>query len=154
MLPHAREGHVKLLGKIRDRGVCTAELLQNAPSGGVRERSERGIEVGILNHMVQYAQEIGGMQLLPAHPYSALTGENHSALTKRPAQSSHGVAPDPSATLHCAGSTGGTSRRGLWIYDPGWCWLSPRFINTERARYSCDTRRVNGARRPPGRRHG
>jgi hypothetical protein len=32
-------------------------LLQNATSGDVRERSERGIEVGIriLNHEVQYA---------------------------------------------------------------------------------------------------
>jgi hypothetical protein len=31
-------------------------LLQNAASGGVRERAERGIEVGlaILSHMVQY----------------------------------------------------------------------------------------------------
>ena len=33
-----------------------AELLQNAASGGVRERGEGGIEAGlsILNHMVQY----------------------------------------------------------------------------------------------------
>src|SRR6202166_160474 len=56
MLLHAREGHVELLGKVRDRSVCTPELLQNAASGGVRERGERGIEVGpgILNHVVQY----------------------------------------------------------------------------------------------------
>src|SRR5271163_84524 len=56
MLLHAREGHVKLLGKVRDRSVCTPELLQNAASGGVRERTERGIEAGlrILNHVVQY----------------------------------------------------------------------------------------------------
>src|SRR5277367_809501 len=56
MLLHAREGHVELLGKLRDRSVCTAELLQNAASGGVRERGERGIEAGldILNHLVQY----------------------------------------------------------------------------------------------------
>ena len=56
MLLHAREGHVELLGKVRDRSVCTSELLQNAASGGVRERGERGIETGpgILNHMVQY----------------------------------------------------------------------------------------------------
>src|SRR4029079_1347297 len=55
MLLHAREGHVELLGKVRDRSVCTPELLQNAASGGVRERGERGIEAGfrILNHMVQ-----------------------------------------------------------------------------------------------------
>jgi hypothetical protein len=53
---HARQGHVELLGKVRDRSVCTSELLQNAASGGVRERGERGIEAGsrILNHVVQY----------------------------------------------------------------------------------------------------
>src|SRR5271167_744461 len=56
MLLHAREGHVELLGQVRDRSVCTPELLQNAASGGVRERGERGIEAGlaILNHLVQY----------------------------------------------------------------------------------------------------
>src|ERR1700691_2902606 len=35
MLLHAREGHVELLGEGRDRGVGTAELLQNAASGDV-----------------------------------------------------------------------------------------------------------------------
>src|SRR5688572_6455297 len=56
MLLHAGEGHVELLGKVCDRSVCTPELLQNAASGGVRERGERGIEAGpvILNHMIQY----------------------------------------------------------------------------------------------------
>src|SRR6202161_1806537 len=56
MLLHARKGHVELVGKIRDRSVRTPEMLQNAASGGVRERSERGIEAGpdILNHTVQY----------------------------------------------------------------------------------------------------
>src|SRR6266550_2093352 len=56
VLLHAREGHVKLLGKVRDRSVCTPELLQNTASGGVRERSERSIEAGLdrLNHVVQY----------------------------------------------------------------------------------------------------
>src|SRR5262245_65722362 len=29
MLLHAREGHVELLGKVRDRRVCPPELLQN-----------------------------------------------------------------------------------------------------------------------------
>src|SRR5215469_264214 len=55
VLLHAREGHVKLLGKVRYRSVCTSELLQNAASGGVRERGERDIEAGrrILNHAVQ-----------------------------------------------------------------------------------------------------
>src|ERR1700730_7627301 len=56
VLLHAREGHVELLGKVRDRSVCTPELLQNAASSGVRERGERGIEAGsdILNHTAQY----------------------------------------------------------------------------------------------------
>src|SRR5678816_2298026 len=56
MLLHARQGHVELLGKVRDRSVRTPELLQNAASGGVRQRGERGIEAGprILNHVVQY----------------------------------------------------------------------------------------------------
>src|SRR5271156_668403 len=56
VLLHAREGHVELLGKVRDRSVCASKLLQNAASSGVRERGERGIEAGcrILNHAVQY----------------------------------------------------------------------------------------------------
>src|SRR6476661_5470707 len=56
MFPHARKGHVEPLGKGCDRSVRTPELLQNAASGGVRERAERGIEAGlaILSHMVQY----------------------------------------------------------------------------------------------------
>src|SRR5262245_22057753 len=40
VLLHAREGHVELQGKIRDRSVCAAKLLQHAASGGVRERGE------------------------------------------------------------------------------------------------------------------
>src|SRR5437016_11535308 len=56
MFLHARKGHVEPLGKGCDRSVRTPELLQNTASGGVRERAERGIEVGltILYHMVQY----------------------------------------------------------------------------------------------------
>ena len=52
------------LGKGRDRSVRTPELLQNAASGGVRERAERGIEVvlEILNHVVQYTTWRDGMQ--------------------------------------------------------------------------------------------
>src|SRR5687768_6227641 len=54
VLLHARQGHVELLGKVRDRGVCTSQLLQDAASGRVRERGERVIEAGpgILNHVV------------------------------------------------------------------------------------------------------
>src|SRR6266581_6073330 len=44
VLLHAREGHVEFLGKVRDRSVCTPELLQNAAPRCVRERGERGIE--------------------------------------------------------------------------------------------------------------
>ena len=64
MFPHARKGHVEPLGKGCDRSVRTPELLQNAASGGVRERAERGIEVGltILNHTVQYNSMGDGMQ--------------------------------------------------------------------------------------------
>src|SRR5580693_4205880 len=56
MLLHARQRHMELRGQVRDRRVGTPELLQNAASGGVRERGERDIEAGlaILNHMVQY----------------------------------------------------------------------------------------------------
>src|SRR5262245_61634750 len=46
VLLHAREGHLELVGKIRDRSVGAPEQLQNAASGGVRERGERGIEAG------------------------------------------------------------------------------------------------------------
>src|SRR5215813_13680629 len=64
VLLHAREGHAEPLGKVRDRSLGAAELLQNAASGGVRERGERVIEAGlrILNHTVQYTQHGGGMQ--------------------------------------------------------------------------------------------
>src|SRR5271154_2949888 len=40
MLLHAGEGHVELRGQVRDRSVFTPELLQNATSGGIRERGE------------------------------------------------------------------------------------------------------------------
>src|SRR5262247_721089 len=58
VLLHAREGHVELLGKVRDRSVGTSELLQNAASGGIRERGEGVIETApsILNHAVQYTR--------------------------------------------------------------------------------------------------
>src|SRR5262247_4090022 len=64
VLLHAREGHVELLGKVRDRSVGTAELLQNTASGGIRECGERGTQAGllILNHTVQYTTRVGGMQ--------------------------------------------------------------------------------------------
>src|SRR5437588_489472 len=64
MFFHARKGHVEPLGKGCDRSVRTPELLQNAASGSVRERAERGIEVGlaILNHRVQYTNMGDSMQ--------------------------------------------------------------------------------------------
>jgi hypothetical protein len=64
MFLHAREGHVEPLGKRRDRSVRTPELLQNTAPGGVRECSERDIEVGLdpLNHMVQCTRWSDGMQ--------------------------------------------------------------------------------------------
>src|SRR5919204_1216567 len=70
VLLHAREGHVELLGKIRDRRVCASELLENAASGGVREGGERGVEAGlrILNHVVQYSQALIGVQGEEAKP--------------------------------------------------------------------------------------
>jgi hypothetical protein len=53
---------VELVGKVRDRSVCTPELLQNTASGRVRERGKRGIEspARILNHTVQYALPCAG----------------------------------------------------------------------------------------------
>src|SRR5580765_2796207 len=64
VLLHASEGHVELPGKVRDRSVGTSQLLQNAASGGIRDRGERGIEAGprILNHSVQYRTHGTGMQ--------------------------------------------------------------------------------------------
>src|SRR6188768_1731313 len=44
VLLHARQGHVELVGKVRDRRVRTPELLQNTASGSVRERGKRGIK--------------------------------------------------------------------------------------------------------------
>ena len=52
---------MELLGKVRYRSLRTPEPLQNAASGGVGERGERGIQVGSLklNHWVQYITRIG-----------------------------------------------------------------------------------------------
>src|SRR5262245_6650217 len=56
VLLHAREGHVELHGQVRDRRFRATQLLEDAATGDVRQRGERGIEVGVrvLNHMVQY----------------------------------------------------------------------------------------------------
>src|SRR5262249_54688391 len=64
MFLHARKGHVEPLGKGCNRSVRAPELLQNAASGGVRERAERGIEVGlaILYHTVQYGTWVTALQ--------------------------------------------------------------------------------------------
>src|SRR4029077_8504466 len=64
VLLNALERHFKLLGKVRDRSVGTSELLQNAASGGIRERGERVIEAGlrILNHTVQYTTQGAAIQ--------------------------------------------------------------------------------------------
>src|SRR5688500_6803273 len=83
VLPHAREGHVELLGKVRDRSVGTSELLQNATPRGVRERGERSIKSGrhILNHMVQYfnasvrgMQGVAAAESMPMTPPSSRAG--------------------------------------------------------------------------------
>src|SRR5271154_6453928 len=44
VLLHTRQGHVELLGEVRDRSLFAAELLQNAASGRVRDGGERGVE--------------------------------------------------------------------------------------------------------------
>ena len=69
VLLHARQGHVELLGEVRNRSVCSPELLQNAASGGVGECGERGIEAGlvILNHTVQCAPRCAGSQAVRSH---------------------------------------------------------------------------------------
>src|SRR5215510_7673718 len=94
VLLHARERHVELLGKVRDRSVGSSELLQNATPRGVRERGERSIKSRrhILNHTVQYNAGLRGMQgvarppsrappLAPARLIGALAG-NRSAGTR------------------------------------------------------------------------
>src|SRR5689334_6219066 len=60
VLLHPRERHPEFLGKVRDRGVGTAELLENAASCGIRESGKRVIEpsLQILNHMVQYITRV------------------------------------------------------------------------------------------------
>jgi hypothetical protein len=64
VLLHACEGHVELRGKLGDRRVAASQLLQNAASGGIRERGERGVKTGVqmLNHMVQYCTSAAEMQ--------------------------------------------------------------------------------------------
>ena len=63
-------------GKRRNRSVRTPqELLPNTAPGGIRECSERDIEVGvgILNHMIQYTGWSDGMQGEAGAP-AALSG--------------------------------------------------------------------------------
>src|SRR5690606_13179792 len=54
VLFHARQGHLKPLCEVRDRGVPAAQLLQNPAPGRVGQRRKRDIEpLCILNHSVQ-----------------------------------------------------------------------------------------------------
>src|SRR5262245_49767891 len=78
VLFHSRERHVKLPGKIRDRRVCTSELLKNAASRGVGECGERGIEggVGMMNHVVQYTR---GPAAAPVSFSSVVRSDSRSA---------------------------------------------------------------------------
>jgi hypothetical protein len=64
MFLHAGEGHVEALRQRGDRRVGSAELLEDAASGGVGERAEGGVDVGsgILNHVVQYTTPSDGVQ--------------------------------------------------------------------------------------------
>ncbi len=66
VLLHAREGHVAIFRQdVRDRSVRTSELLQDAASGGVGERSERGIEVFAVStepYGSVFNTRVGGMQ--------------------------------------------------------------------------------------------
>jgi len=80
MLLHAGERHLEFVGELRNRSVCTTELLQNATSGGVRERGERGIEMGlrILNHMVQFITHRLAMQGRAALPPPTLSRARRS----------------------------------------------------------------------------
>ena len=83
VLLHAREGHLKLLREVCDGRVCTAELLQNPAPGDVRQRGERGVEVGlrILNHLVQYVTQGREWVQAPIESYrpSAASLENQAA---------------------------------------------------------------------------
>jgi hypothetical protein len=44
---HARQGHGEFLGKVGDLRVRTSKPLRNAASRGIRQRGDRGIEVGL-----------------------------------------------------------------------------------------------------------
>src|SRR6185295_11256289 len=81
VLLHAREGHVELLGQVRDRRFRATQLLEDAATGDVRQRGERGIEAGvrILNHLVQYLTQASaackvGLFLRRAHEVATSRG--------------------------------------------------------------------------------
>ena len=102
VLLHSRERHVKRLGKIRDRRVCTSELLKNAASRGVGECGERGIEGGawMLNHMVQYTR---GPAAAPVSFSSVVRSDSRSARAagvRTPARSLTLLEVSPRNCLH------------------------------------------------------
>src|SRR5688572_9193608 len=101
MFLHAREGHVEPLGKRRDRSVRTPELLQNTAPGGVRECSERDIEVGLdpLNHMVQCTRWSDGMQWDAGAP-AALSAVHLTHDQRRSGEVGEHPRPTPVAPLH------------------------------------------------------
>src|SRR3954451_17972535 len=111
VLPHARQGHVECVGQIRDRRVASSEPLQDATTGGIGQRCERGIEsaVGILNHLVQFIRLSGPeckSDLLSTSPPAS------SATSKKPGcRQAHDRAADLIGPQYQAADLSRASRR-------------------------------------------